>query len=64
VGAVALTPAEAHPRALHQRPLRPRRTLQLLPLAAVVEAAARTEAFIISEIPEKTAPRLGAVFRF
>jgi len=63
VGAVALTPAEAHPRALHQRPLRQRRTLQLLPLAAV-EAAARTEAFIISEIPEKTAPRLGAVFRF
>jgi hypothetical protein len=62
--AAALTLAEAHFRALHRRPPRLRHTLQLLPLAAVVEAAARTEAFFISEISKKTALRWGAVFLF
>src|SRR5271169_220476 len=62
-GAVALTPAEAHLSALHRPPPRLRHTLQLLPLAAVVEAA-RTDAFFISEISEKNGSSIGSRFSF
>jgi hypothetical protein len=64
VGAVAVILAEAHLRALHQRPPRLHRTLQLLPLAAVV-AGVRIEVILNLHISEnKKRLLVGAVFIF
>ena len=52
VGAVAVILAEAHLRALRQLPPRLHRTLQLLPLAAVVVAGVRIEVILNLHISE------------
>jgi hypothetical protein len=64
VGAVAVILAEAHLRALHQRPPLLHRTLQLLPLV-VVAAGVRIEAILNLHISEnKNGSSIGSRFYF
>jgi hypothetical protein len=65
VGAVAVILAEAHLRALRQRPPRLHRTLQLLPLAAVGAAGVRIEVILNLHISEnKNGSSIGSRFYF